>query len=95
MLAFYASRYFGLKAYGRIYGTLFGMFLLGTGAGPFIAGLSFDYLGSYFPALIGFATALLSLSALFLPMGPYPFAVAKTKPPEATLRQVGALLAEA
>lgn len=95
MLAFFASRYFGLKAYGRIYGTLFGMFLMGTGAGPFIASLSFDYLGSYFPALIAFATALLSLSALFLPMGPYPFDVATTKTPEVALGRVGAPLAEA
>ncbi|HJU09575.1 MAG TPA: MFS transporter [Candidatus Binataceae bacterium] len=85
MLAFFTSRYFGLKAYGQIYGLLFGMFLMGAGVGPFIAGLSFDYLGTYVPALIGFATALLSLSALFLPMGPYPFAVAKTKLPEVAL----------
>ena len=95
MLAFFASRYFGLKAYGRIYGTLFAIFLMGAGTGPFVAGLSFDYLGSYFPALIAFAIALLSLPALFLPMGPYPFAVAKTKFPDAALNQMGSPLAEA
>lgn len=95
MLAFFAGRYFGLKAYGRIYGTLFGMFLTGAGAGQFIAGLSFDFLGSYLPALIAFATVLLAVSAFFVPMGAYPFALAKEGRPEIAPGQMHRPLATA
>jgi hypothetical protein len=52
MLAFFASRYFGLKANGRIYGMLFGAFLMGSGTGAFLNSMSFDLLGSYRPAPI-------------------------------------------
>lgn len=87
MLAFFASRYFGLRAYGRIYGTLFGAFLAGSGTGPFLNSLSFDLLGSYQPALIAFATALLLVGLLFLPLGAYPFAAPPKRPAVVTRDQ--------
>ena len=73
MMAFFAGRYFGLKAYGTVFGAMFGMLLLGNGVGPFLGGLSFDLLHSYRPALIGFGICLLGVSLLFIPLGPYPF----------------------
>jgi MFS family permease len=36
LMAFFISRYFGLKAYGRIYGLMFMLFNIGTGMGPVI-----------------------------------------------------------
>jgi MFS family permease len=83
LMAFFASRYFGLKAYGTVFGTMFGMILFGSGVGPFLGGLSFDLLHSYQPAMIAFAMCLLGVSVLFLPLGPYPFGsreAAKTVP---------------
>lgn len=78
MLAFFSSRYFGLKAYGRIYGTLFGVFLMGNGTGTYLAGLSYTAWGSYRPALVGFTTELLLIPALFLALGKYPYAARKS-----------------
>jgi MFS family permease len=73
LMAFFAGRYFGLKAYGKIYGTMFGLFVIGSGIGPYVAGLSFDLHSSYRPALMGFAVCLLASSVLFAPLGPYRF----------------------
>jgi MFS family permease len=52
IIGFLASRYFGLKAYGRIYGSLYGLFLLGSGISAFWIGAVFDAMGSYDMALL-------------------------------------------
>ena len=41
MMAFFVSRYCGLKAYGRLYGSMFGIFALGVAIGPTLAGHNF------------------------------------------------------
>ena len=74
MIAFLISRYFGMRAFGQIYGYLFAVFMLGSGLGPFIMGLAFTKTGSYVPALIGMAAGLLVAAALLLRLGPYNFA---------------------
>jgi len=79
LMAFFVGRYFGLKAYGKLFGTMFGFFLVGSGLGPVLHGLSFDLLHSYDPALIGSTVCLLIASLLFAPLGPYPFAQRETK----------------
>jgi len=72
LIAYMVSRYFGLKAFGEIYGYLFGIFIVGTGIGPLIMGLGFDSFGAYRPMLIVFA-GLLGLSCLLmLQLGEYP-----------------------
>ena len=72
LIAYMVGRYFGLKAFGEIYGYLFGVFIVGTGLGPLIMGFGFDSLGTYGPIFIGFA-ALLGLSCLLLlRLGEYP-----------------------
>lgn len=78
LMALFASRYFGLRAYGTIFGTLFGAFLVGLGIGPFLHGLSFDLLHSYQPALMGSCAALLCAAVMFAPLGPYPFVAGQT-----------------
>jgi MFS family permease len=72
IIAYLVSRYFGLKAFGEIYGYLFGIFIVGTGVGPLILGLSFDSFGGYGPMLVVYA-GLLGLSCLLmLRLGEYP-----------------------
>ena len=69
IIGFLASRYFGLLAYARIYGLLYGIFLLGTALSPLWIALVFDHAGSYAPALL--TSALLMAGSivilLFLP----------------------------
>ncbi len=73
LMAFFISRYMGIRAYGRIYGTSFAVFVIGNGIGSVIAGFSFDHFHSYAPAFLFFAGALLITCALLLPLGPYAY----------------------
>ncbi len=54
LLGFLVSRYFGLSAFGEIYGYVFAIFTFGAGIGVYFMGLSFDLARSYNPALVGF-----------------------------------------
>jgi MFS family permease len=76
LMAFFAGRYFGLRAYATIYGMMFGLFLIGGGVGPYLSSLSFDLLRSYEPALLAYIAGLLAMSLLFAPLGAYPYAAA-------------------
>jgi MFS transporter, OFA family, oxalate/formate antiporter len=51
-IPFVVRRYFGLKHFGGVYGSLFCVFALGGIAGPVLFGVSFDRLGSYTPAIL-------------------------------------------
>jgi MFS family permease len=59
LVAFLTSRYFGMKAYGKIYGWQLTAFYLGAAIGPFAAGLAYDHFQSYVPTLYFAAGALL------------------------------------
>jgi len=60
----YIREIFGTKQYGTIFGSLIGIAMLGTVAGPFIAGRLFDIQGSYHNVwLIFAAVALVALVA--------------------------------
>jgi hypothetical protein len=65
------TRYLGQRAFGEIYGYLFMAFILGASVGGFGADVSFDRLGSYTPALIGYAGALVGAAFLGNRLGPY------------------------
>ena len=71
LIAFLSSRYFGMRAFGEIYGYLFALFMLGAGAGPFAMGVSYDVTGSYQLMLASFAIALLLASGLMVGLGSY------------------------
>ena len=73
LIAFLLSRYFGMHAFGEIYGYLFALFMLGAGAGPFAMGVSYDVTGSYQLMLASFAVALLLASGLMLGLGSYEY----------------------
>lgn len=55
LMPYVLSKKFGGKAYGRVYGTSFAFFNLGTLIGPLLMGFGFEALGSYSLALAGFA----------------------------------------
>lgn len=52
LLAYLASRRFGQRAFGAIYGWLYSMYSLGFGLSPFLIGLSRDRSGSYDVAVL-------------------------------------------
>ena len=53
LLAYMASRLFGKKAFGAIYGWLYAMYAIGFGISPFAIGRLYDSFGSYDYALVG------------------------------------------
>ena len=55
--AFFVRYYFGNAVFGRLYGLCFGVFIVGSGTGPLLAGASFDRFGSYQPGALLFAAA--------------------------------------
>ena len=75
LIGFMLSRYFGNKSFGALYGYLFAAFMLASGLGPFIMGMSFKYLNSYFPVLIGLMVVLVISSALMFKLGEYAYGV--------------------
>ena len=71
--AYLATRYFGLRHFGAVYGALFIFANLGVAAGMLIMGLLYDMVGSYgltFKVITGFM--LLGVLPLFL-LPPYRF----------------------
>jgi MFS family permease len=75
LIAFLLSRYLGMRSFGEIYGYLFAIFMLGSGLGPFVMGVSFDRRGSYSLTLECFEFALVAASILILRLGPYAYPV--------------------
>lgn len=58
LMAFLVGRYFGLRAFGQIFGCVFSAFMVGSAVGPFLMGVAFDRYGSYDLALYTAAAAL-------------------------------------
>lgn len=75
LMAFFVSRYFGLRSFGAIYGTLFALFSVGNSVGPYLMDLSFGHAGGYVPMMIVFVVALVAACGLVLPLGPYRYVV--------------------
>lgn len=73
LMAFFVSRYFGLRGFAQIYGLMFGLFTVGTGLGPYAMGAGFDMLHSYGAIFIGFEVILVIACGLLLRLGPYAF----------------------
>lgn len=66
-MSYLLSRYFGLRAFTRLYGLLFAAFALGTGCGPAIMGFSANVSGRYDLALE------ILIGITLLSMLPFPF----------------------
>jgi MFS family permease len=73
IIAYLTSRYFGLRAFGKIYSSAFAAFALAGALGPFIMGKGFDLTGSYRVPLMAFLAATLLAAVLMTRLGPYRF----------------------
>jgi MFS family permease len=71
LIPYLASRYFGLRDFGKVYSSLFAAFALAGALGPLIMGAGFDRTGSYSGPLVGFFLAILLATALMTRLGPY------------------------
>jgi MFS family permease len=78
LIGFLLSRFFGMRAFGALYGYMFAAFMLASGLGPFLMGMSYKLAGSYQIVLFGFIAALAVSCGLMFKLGPYAFSQ-KTK----------------
>ena len=70
--AFLTARYFGRRSFGRIYGAVFVMLLLGGGVAAQLTGWFYDLYGSYTVTLYGGAACVVACALLLLTLGRYP-----------------------
>ena len=71
IMAYLVSRYFGLRAFGEIYGYILGLYTLGAVIGPILMGIDFDFRGSYRLVLGVFSLLTLIGAMLMAQLGPY------------------------
>lgn len=72
MLAYLASRYFGLKCFSQIFATLFGLVMVSMGLGPITFGAVYEATGSYNTVLLAGVPACLLAMALVISLAPRP-----------------------
>jgi MFS family permease len=66
------GRYFGLRAYGQLFGYIYGAFMVGIAFGPYLFGVAFDQFGSYqVPFALG-GIGIAIMCGLLLMMPPFP-----------------------
>ena len=70
IMAYLVSRYFGLRAFGEIYGYILGIYTLGAVIGPILMGIDFDFMGSYRMVLGLFSVVTLIGALLIAQLGP-------------------------
>ncbi|WP_316858593.1 MFS transporter [uncultured Cohaesibacter sp.] len=73
LIAFLLTRYLGNRSFGEIYGYLFLIFMLGSGLGPMIMGVSFDHFGGYTEIMLALCAGIVIAVALMVKMKPYRF----------------------
>lgn len=71
ILPYIVSRYFGLRAFGEIYGYTIAALVLGGVIGPLLMGVGFDATGSYQAVLGVFMVTTLFAAGLMARLGPY------------------------
>ncbi len=69
ILPFACRRYFGLRAYGQLYGIIGSAFTLGAVVGPVVMGVAFDRGGGYGPMLLTFAVLCVLAAVASLALG--------------------------
>ena len=72
VVAFLSARYFGLRNYGFLFGSIAGLLSLGAGLGPTLAGMIYDRYGSYEPLMWALIPVFLVSAALVGSLGRYP-----------------------
>ena len=71
-IAYIVGRYFGQKAFGLVYGIMFGGFQLGSAIAAPMMGYYHDSHGNYIGALWGITTLVLLGAVLIALLSPYP-----------------------
>lgn len=72
IIAYLASRYFGLKHYSKIYSILYAAFAIGAAIAPSLFGLAYDKFGNYQTVFLISAGLFVLGSTLLLFLGRYP-----------------------
>lgn len=70
VVAYLTAAYFGMRNYSSSYAVLFGLFAIGAGAAPVVAGAIFDWTGSYAVMLKLLIVALGVASVMMVSLGP-------------------------
>ncbi|HEX7856343.1 MAG TPA: MFS transporter [Sphingobium sp.] len=71
-ISYLSGRFFGLRNFGALFGSLAGILALGVGMGPSLANLIYDMSKSYAIVLWSIVPFSLLTSAMFLTLGSYP-----------------------
>jgi predicted MFS family arabinose efflux permease len=71
-MAYMVARYFGMKSYGTIYGSLYAFFAVGAGFGPAIYGAVYAQSGTYDQIMLIGAGLTVTGAVLLLLLGKYP-----------------------
>jgi len=77
LMPYMTSRYFGLRSFGEIYGSIFAIFALAGAVAPLLMAIGFDRTGSYRTPLSFFLLATLISIVLMTRLGPYRFRQAR------------------
>lgn len=72
LIGYMTARYYGMKAYGRIYGILYSVVLVGGAISPIVYGLVVDLTHSYQVMLTAAAAILAGCALLFLVLPSFP-----------------------
>jgi cyanate permease len=79
LMAFLISRYFGLRAFGALYGLLTGLFYIGAKGGPFMVNVIYEATGSYHLVLVIAGIIMPASSLIIWRLGPYVYPVAPAR----------------
>lgn len=80
VLAFLIKRYFGTRAFGKLYGTIFAVFQLGAGVGVLGFSLLRQEFGGYAVGLYTFAVILAASAFVLARLGEYRFVPPEARP---------------
>ena len=72
IIAYLISRYFGTRSYGELYGTIYGIHIIGSGISPLVLGLGYDMMGSYTGVLLAYAGLIIAAACMLLFLKGYP-----------------------
>ena len=73
IISYMTSRYFGLRAFGKIYGFFFSFFYIGTGLGPLALGIAYEMNGNYTSTLYWYFALCIAITLTFIFFGPYKY----------------------
>lgn len=77
MTSYFTTRYFGVRNFSTIYGSVMPVLLLISAPAPIVIGAIFDSSGSYRAAMALLEISLIASVAFFLLLDPYPYPVRK------------------